>query len=247
VGIGTSSPSQKLEVDGGILARSQSAVSQQGAHLQWNRSGNNGETWLLNQNGGGPGGIRFGQSDQSNNVTEWARFDSNGNLGIGTTNPGQKLTVNGAICASLGVNCASDARYKRDVTPVQGALASVLKLRGVTYYWKQAEFPDKQFEARRQLGFIAQEIEPFYPEMVTTDQDGYKSVDYSRLTPVLVEALKEQQLQIEALKQQAAAARAENEALKSASTADKAQTTATLESLSQRLRALEAGGGQARK
>jgi molybdenum-dependent DNA-binding transcriptional regulator ModE len=41
------------------------------------------------------------------------------------------------------------------------------------------------------LTFIAQELEKIYPEMVFTDDKGYKSVDYSRLTPVLVEAIKE--------------------------------------------------------
>jgi hypothetical protein len=129
-----------------------------------------------------------------------------------------------------------------------------LKLRGVTYYWKQAEFPEKQFNARRQLGFIAQEIEPYYPEMVTTDADGYKSVDYSRLTPVLVEAMKEQQAQIEALKAQVAAQAGDHAALETlkarAATAEtKAATaTATLETFEVRLRRLEsAGGGQAQR
>nr|WP_255555180.1 tail fiber domain-containing protein [Hymenobacter sp. BT559] len=160
------------------------------------------------------------------------------------------MTVIGNICASGGLNCASDGRYKRDVVPVQGALASVLKLRGVTYYWKQAEFPDKQFPARRQLGFIAQEIEPYYPEMVTTDADGYKSVDYSRLTSVLVEAMKEQQQQIEALKAQNTAlqTRATSAETKAASAdAKAAQATATLETFEARLRRLEGAGGQAQR
>ena len=75
----------------------------------------------------------------------------------------------------------------------------------MTYFWRQAQFPEKQFTAARQVGFIAQEIEQLYPEMVATDPDGYKSVDYSRLTPVLVEAIEEQQTQIEALSAQNAA------------------------------------------
>nr|WP_236049424.1 tail fiber domain-containing protein [Hymenobacter negativus] len=119
-----------------------------------------------------------------------------------------------------------------------------MKLRGVTYYWRRAEFPAKQFEARRQLGFIAQEIEPFYPEMVSTDADGYKSVDYSRLTPVLVEALKEQQQQIEALKARAASA----EAKATSAETKAAQATATLDTFEARLRRLEAAtGGQAQR
>jgi hypothetical protein len=241
VGIGTTSPQQTLDVSGGsLVVGAGDLIKVQGAHLQWNRFVGGGETFLLNQQGGGPGGIIFGKSDAvssgNNNITEWGRFDQNGNFGIGTNNPGQKLTVIGNICASGGVNCASDGRFKKDVTLVQGALASIMKLRGVTYYWKQAEFPDKQFPARRQLGFIAQEIEPYYPEMVTTDADGYKSVDYSRLTPVLVEALKEQQQQIEALKQEVKSAKAQA-----------AEATAATEAFEVRLRRLEAGQGQARK
>jgi hypothetical protein len=48
---------------------------------------------------------------------------------------------------------------------------------------------------RRQLGFIAQEVEEVVPEMVHTDSEGFKSVAYSRLLPVVVEAMKEQDLQ----------------------------------------------------
>jgi len=50
---------------------------------------------------------------------------------------------------------------------------------------------------RQQLGFIAQEVEAVYPEMVNTDENGFKSVDYSKMTVVLLEAVKEQQQLIE--------------------------------------------------
>jgi hypothetical protein len=96
VGIGTNStPSQKLEVAGGILASSNGLIRTQGAHLQWNRSGNEGETWLLNQQGGGNGnaGIRFGSATTANATTEWARFLNNGNLGLGTTAPLTRLSI----------------------------------------------------------------------------------------------------------------------------------------------------------
>jgi len=49
------------------------------------------------------------------------------------------------------------------------------------------------FDERKQIGFSAQEIESLYPEIVHTNERGFKLVDYSRLTPVLVEAIKEQQ------------------------------------------------------
>jgi hypothetical protein len=99
VGIGVTNPAQALEVAGGISASSATAISKQGAFLEWNRSGSDGETWLLNQQGlgGGNAGIRFGGVTQANAATEWARFLNNGNFGIGVTNPGAKLEVAGQV------------------------------------------------------------------------------------------------------------------------------------------------------
>ena len=104
-----------------------------------------------------------------------------------------------AASVSSGVVACSDNRYKKNITPLPDALKNVLQLQGVNYNWKIKEFPEKQFTDTRQIGFIAQELEKIYPEMVFTDEKGYKSVDYSRLTPVLVEAIKEQQKLIETL------------------------------------------------
>jgi len=102
IGLGTASPTQALDVNGGILARANSTISNQGAYLQWNRTGGDGETWLLNQLGGGNAnaGIRFGSVTTSNATTEWGRFLNNGNFGLGTTNPGQKLEVAGQVYSS---------------------------------------------------------------------------------------------------------------------------------------------------
>ena len=74
-----------------------------------------------------------------------------------------------------------------------------MQLNGVNYYWKTAEFPNMNFNDKPQTGFIAQDLEKIFPEMVFTDDRGYKSVDYSRLTPVLVETIKAQQKQIDDL------------------------------------------------
>jgi len=57
------------------------------------------------------------------------------------------------------------------------------------------------FDKETQLGFIAQEFEKVIPELVRNDENGYKSIDYVKLTPVLVEAIREQQKQIDELKQ----------------------------------------------
>ncbi len=120
--------------------------------------------------------------------------DRNGNvnfLGNGT--------FAGTVTASCGVLVCSDNRYKKNIQPLDNALSNILKVEGVSYFLKREEFPEKNFSEYKQIGFIAQEIEKIYPEMVVTDENGYKSVDYSRFTPVLVEALKEQQKMIEAL------------------------------------------------
>jgi hypothetical protein len=62
-------------------------------------------------------------------------------------------------------------------------------------------FPQMHFDNNMQYGLIAQEVEKVFPEMVKPiDSNGYKGVDYVKLIPVLVEAIKEQQKQIEALK-----------------------------------------------
>jgi hypothetical protein len=127
---------------------------------------------------------------------------SNGNIGIGTQTPSQKLHVVGNICATGTIAVCSDIRYKKNILPVSNALSSILSLHGIYYNWDKEKFKDKEFTDKRQLGFSAQEIEKLFPEIVLTDAEGYKSVDYSRLTPVLVEAVKEQQQQIDYLKKE---------------------------------------------
>jgi hypothetical protein len=122
-------------------------------------------------------------------------FNNGGNIGIGTATPSVKLEVNGRL-KTLGINELSDVRYKKDIQTLTNALANVEKLRGVSYDWKQAEFPQKNFEAKHQIGLIAQELEKVYPELVNTDAEGYKSVDYTKLVAVLIEAVKEQQVEI---------------------------------------------------
>ncbi|MFT4595150.1 MAG: hypothetical protein ACI85G_001073, partial [Psychroserpens sp.] len=60
---------------------------------------------------------------------------------------------------------------------------------------------DKNFTETKQYGLIAQEIEQIIPELVNTDVEGWKSIQYTHLMPVLIEALKEQQQIIDSQKQ----------------------------------------------
>lgn len=117
--------------------------------------------------------------------------NSSGNVCIGTTTVSQKLTVAGRI-KSTGINETSDIRLKKNIRPINSALQNVLALRGVTYDWRSDEFPDMGLVGGMQYGLIAQELEKVIPELVATDEEGWKSIDYSHLVPVLIEAIKEQ-------------------------------------------------------
>lgn len=100
--------------------------------------------------------------------------------------------VNGRIKTNA-INETSDIRYKKDITEVGDALDKVKRLRGVYYEWRTDEFDHEKFEEGRQIGVIAQEVEKVLPEVVTTNEAGFKSVEYSHMAPLLIEALKEQQ------------------------------------------------------
>lgn len=122
-----------------------------------------------------------------------------GNVTVGTATAVEKLTVTGNICATGTIGACSDARYKRDIATLDNPLGIISKLRGVDFNWRSDEFPKKQFSEMPQVGFVAQEIKGILPGVVSLGADGYYSVDYGRLTPELVEALKEQQTLIETL------------------------------------------------
>ena len=128
-------------------------------------------------------------------------FDNGTNVGIGTTSPSNKLTVNGAI-QSISNLFISDAIYKEKVSPINNPLEIVSKLDGKTYNWKVSSFPDLNFDNSLQYGLIAQEVETVMPTIVHTDDLGRKSVKYTAIIPVLIEAIKQQQEQIIALQDQ---------------------------------------------
>ena len=125
-----------------------------------------------------------------------------GNVGIGTTTPistldvrgnltvsatAAKITINGVdVCTSSGCLAApSDLRYKTNLTPLDLNLEKILKLNTYSYHWKN---PD-QFNDKKQIGFIAQEIEKIYPEFVQENSNGMKSVLYGMFVVPLTKAL----------------------------------------------------------
>ena len=112
----------------------------------------------------------------------------------GTAAGGELFHVYGTAGGTSGFATSSDIRYKTNITPVINALETIGNLKGVHYEFNQAAFPQHGFESGRQLGFIAQQIEPFVPEVVRTDRFGFKSVQYSQLVPLLAEGINAQQL-----------------------------------------------------
>ena len=91
----------------------------------------------------------------------------------------------------------SDIRLKKNIVNIDTPLDRILKLRGINYEWKNK---DDGLHA----GLIAQEVEKFIPEVVIEhllplhkdDGKKYKTIRYNELVPYLVEAIKEQQVQI---------------------------------------------------
>jgi len=109
----------------------------------------------------------------------------------------ENLTVGGDIgvvniTASGTVTSNSDMRLKKDIVEIENCVDKVKKLRGVNFKWIQDDRDD--------FGVIAQEVEEVAPHAVIENKEGMKSVDYGRLTTLLIQAVKEQQTQIEELK-----------------------------------------------
>ncbi|MEW6734037.1 MAG: tail fiber domain-containing protein [Acidobacteriota bacterium] len=126
---------------------------------------------------------------------------TNKNLGfvvIGGTTPftaNTRLTVNGTVAAAFFTQ-TSDIRLKTNIRGIEGALEKVLSLKGIRYEWKAVENSPINSEGT-QLGFSAQDVEKVLPEVISADADGYKGISYQNITPVIVEAMKEQQQIIE--------------------------------------------------
>jgi hypothetical protein len=125
-----------------------------------------------------------------------------GKVGIGTDDPSEELHVVGDICYTGSIGACSDVRYKKDIQTIGNAVETLIKLRGVSYSWRQDEYPDMKFDDQIHLGFVAQEIKDLVPGVVLVDNNGNMSVDYGRIMPLLVEAVKEQQDQVKQLNAQ---------------------------------------------
>jgi len=116
-------------------------------------------------------------------------------VGIGTTNPTSKLHIFGdvlvtGVTTSTDFNSASDINLKTNIKTIENPIEKILKINGVTFNWKK--------DNRLSVGVIAQEIEEVFPELVQGEDP--KTVNYNGLIALLIECIKEQQVEINILK-----------------------------------------------
>jgi len=216
VGIGTTSPDAKLQVNGDFHI--------EGTNNAWTNDAGKG---LYFRSGSNSSNDSYIQSmDRTNNAYYGLQFDaldynfrcngdtkmfinSDGNVGIGSTpSSSYKLYVSGNFFASTSIStngditafAASDKRLKNNITPIQNPLEKLKKINGYTFDW--IEKKDIHSNKGNDIGVIAQEIEEVLPEITTTRDNGYKAVRYEKLTPFLISCIKDQQTQIESLQYQ---------------------------------------------
>ncbi|HSH20295.1 MAG TPA: tail fiber domain-containing protein [Draconibacterium sp.] len=194
------------------------------------------------------GEITLGSTDdKTGNFSSYElRFDENGNYmlfnatGINGSLPieiqnGANITgtlnLNGDFTGSGTQYYSSDRRLKTNIQPLgNNTIQKIELIEGVSYDWRQDEFPEKNFSSDKQIGVIAQELEAQFPELVKTNNDGYKSVNYNGFTAVLLEAVKELNSKVEKLE-------TENIQLKAELTAS-TKNTAEIDALKKQMEAL---------
>ena len=112
------------------------------------------------------------------------------------------LYVFGPVYASAFTG-TSDIRLKENIHNITNALNTIKSLRGVTFRWKNNGFDLNNASNPNMnpnsIGFIAQEVETFLPQVVETPANGYKSINYNAIVPIAVTAIQEQQTQIVSL------------------------------------------------
>ena len=143
-------------------------------------------------------------------------MEASGRIGI-FSNPGtgyENFVANNIYAAAEITAYASDKRLKTDIRPITNAVEKVKLLNGVIYKWNDLAGTHGFDQTKDMAGLFAQDVEAVLPEIIRPapfDDDGsgnsksgesYKTVQYEKIVPLLVEAIKEQQLMIEELKSQ---------------------------------------------
>jgi hypothetical protein len=214
VGIGTTSPTQKLDIVG---IATKLSPSDQTANVYSFFVNNGGTTYIGRDNsaGTGFGGAAYASVLYSSgayplefftNGTERMRITSAGEVWIaGTTDRGAfNLQCNGTGVWGAGAYTnGSDARIKEEIEPISSSLEVVNKLNPVTFKYKE----DWSSDRATQTGFIAQELQEaladeVYIDGVVNDTSEYMSVAYQNIIPILTKAIQELSAKVTALEAQ---------------------------------------------
>jgi trimeric autotransporter adhesin len=251
IGIGVDNPTSRFHVADSTASVNETMV----VELQNKSETNSNSIQLLFRHGSGGGkytrlrsldrgsnGSSFGITTVANipggssSAQERISIDKTGYVGIGVIEPGYLFQVgmngDGSEARANAWNTFSDRRWKTDFVVIPDALEKLNQINGYTFKWKDK--PD----TTTQVGVIAQEIEAVLPQVVSTDPKGYKSVDYSKLTALLIEGSKELHRQVETLQQELLDLEEENLELRNQQTSINAEQQAAIETLQQQLKEL---------
>jgi hypothetical protein len=141
-----------------------------------------------------------------------------GNVGIGKTPTSGMLDVSGSIYSGGNIVLTSDERLKTEIKPLFDEKDKLYLLQGKSYKKtpppagitdvRYNENGEELSPAKREIiefqeyGYLAQELKEVFPDLVSQDSDGYYGVNYIGLIPVIVEALKDQRMEIEKQQEQ---------------------------------------------
>jgi hypothetical protein len=132
-------------------------------------------------------------------------------------------------------SCLSDVRLKKNIQPYSPVLDKLVQLQPVTYDWRVEEYPQFRFPSNRATGLIAQEVEKVFPDMVSTDEGGYKRVNYGELSYLMLQAIRELKVEKDELQEEMKTKEAQWEVQFRAQ-----EQWASLQELQQQMAALEA-------
>ena len=210
VGIGTTSPTRaKLQIK--VANNETMLCSDDISQFLWRIDHAEfwGIYWATNNGppGDGPGNDYYMSTNNNPNEIVFVGGDNSDGNGYGgnalasiSLNNGNILTK-GDITAFYG---SSDKRLKTNINTIENAVEIVQKLRGVRFNWNEKAHKINQHIdlEKKEIGVIAQEVEEHLPEVVKKGLSDYKAIRYEKITPLLIEAIKEQQQQIKAQQQQ---------------------------------------------
>ncbi|KPA11308.1 endosialidase chaperone [Candidatus Magnetomorum sp. HK-1] len=190
VGIGVPQPMAKLHVDGEAIIESNIIMGSQYPCIK--TSSNNSYILIAGGKGGGPtwtssGGIVYVSGSNCSHNPHGVSFFTGDRLSL-VIDKNSNVAITGTVTAQ-NFPTTSDIRFKKDITPLTNTLTKTLALKPVSFNWKTEKYKKKHFSTKKQIGFIANDVETIIPESVHTDQKGIKYIDYGKITPVIVGAI----------------------------------------------------------